>query len=478
MAAVENSVGNNNIKSDKTSSFQKPLWSDSEDEGDTEPVKKTEKSTTELEVQTQANTPKEKDDKSLLGSEFDSKWDRFPTSQEFKSLYGEEIWDQLQNSYNDLAKSVTDIATGDQEYIQPKKDKEKRTTCWDALDAKVGEGDTSTSTINSKDSQEPSEKKRMGRPPGIKNGDRSNKGPGRVQCHLCENKFDSLAQARAHLQVHSGVKPYKCSKCDYRSYSKFNVTNNHWSNKHGRKGQNEDVEALEVEKEKLRLFVLREAEKMLPITDKRPNEEANNDDKEEKIEKKRPKQDPSLKPERKNHKVSGQLNCNKCDKTFETMVLVRGHLQVHADIRPYKCSKCDYRSYSKNNVINNHYSNNHGRKANDDEVEADMDEKLNLKRFVIEESEKIYNQMMEDKKQVMEDKKQVMDDKKQEETKQGENNNNEKNETSNEELKKDEEESSNEQKSSDSNPATQEEENSKEEETIKSNDPTEKKESE
>merc|ERR1712226_140406 len=116
--------------------------------------------------------------------------------------------------------------------------------------------------------------------------------------------------------------------------------------------------------------------------------------------KKKPRQklDIGLKPERKNHKVTGQLICTHCDKAFETMVLVRGHLQVHADIKPYKCTKCDYKSYSKNNVINNHWSNNHGRKADDDDVEADMDEKLNLKRFVIEESEKIYNQMMEDKK--------------------------------------------------------------------------------
>merc|ERR1712223_1335610 len=33
---------------------------------------------------------------SLLGTTFDSKWDKFPTADEFRSLYGEEIWEQLQ----------------------------------------------------------------------------------------------------------------------------------------------------------------------------------------------------------------------------------------------------------------------------------------------------------------------------------------------------------------------------------------------
>merc|ERR1712223_1505987 len=284
----------------KLSNILKPLWTDSED-GDNDSDSKKKPA-----LEQNGHSGKQSSSDKSLTAEFDSKWDRFPTSDEFRNLYGEEIWEQLQSSYNDLAKSVIDVKASTEPY-RPKKEKEKRTTCWDALDVPIGNVDESSPNNDSKEVSEPTEKRRMGRPPGIKNGEgvTRNKGPGKFKCHQCENKFDTLAQARAHLQTHSGVKPFKCSQCDYRSYSKFNVTNNHWSNRHGRRGNDNEVEIDEVEREKIRQYLLREQEKLIQISEsdskpeKRENEETpkNEDKEEDTVEKKKPKLDMPVKPE-------------------------------------------------------------------------------------------------------------------------------------------------------------------------------------
>lgn len=329
----------------------------------------------------------------LLGNDFDSKWDHFPTSQEFKSLYGDEIWEQLQGSYNDLSKSIKEGVTKFQD--SPHEKKEKRLTCWDVLENNIDQDIGSPTAKKPRESQIPSEKEekrtgRVGRPPGKKNGEvRDNRAPGKIKCHLCENSFDSIAQARAHLLIHSGIKPFKCSKCEYRSYSRFNVTNNHWSNKHDRKGDVNDVDVDEPEKEKMKDFVIKESERMLSGVGK--DEEPRRKEKvEQQPEVIKEKAEYIAKPERKNKaKKDGPVKCHLCDKTFELIILAKGHLQVHSLIKPYKCSHCDYNSYSKNNVMNNHCSNHHGKKGTNDDVETDLNEKLNLKQFVIEESEKM-----------------------------------------------------------------------------------------
>lgn len=160
-------------------------------------------------------------------------------------------------------------------------------TCWDVLENDMEQPIEEPKVKRLKESPVPYQKERLtrvGRPPGRKNGQVSNRVPGRIQCHLCENTFDSTAQARAHLLIHSGIKPFKCTQCEYRSYSRFNVTNNHWSNKHDRKGDVNDVETNETEKENMKAFVLRESEKMSPTNGNEKDEEPKRKEKVENVE--------------------------------------------------------------------------------------------------------------------------------------------------------------------------------------------------
>jgi KRAB domain-containing zinc finger protein len=36
-------------------------------------------------------------------------------------------------------------------------------------------------------------------------------------CTICEKGFTSIFALNKHLNVHSGLKPFKCVDCDYRS---------------------------------------------------------------------------------------------------------------------------------------------------------------------------------------------------------------------------------------------------------------------
>jgi len=60
-------------------------------------------------------------------------------------------------------------------------------------------------------------------------------------CLYCDKKFPHTGQIRPHLRLHSGFRPYKCSQCDYRHWYKTQITNNHYLNMHGRKGDTTDV---------------------------------------------------------------------------------------------------------------------------------------------------------------------------------------------------------------------------------------------
>lgn len=280
MSAVETLPASTSLNTKRIADNTKPLWSDDED-SDNETDKKGVSVNTNTVSERKVSESKEKKE-SLLGPDFDSKWDHFPTSQEFKSIYGDAIWEQLEGNYNDLAKSLSDIT---KKPVEPEtnKEKETRTTCWDALDtpqesnviSPLGVGRPPSNPGVGRGNGRGRGRGRGsgrgrggGRPPGSgrKPGQTSStKISGSIKCHRCEKTFDAIVQARPHLTVHSGIKPYKCSQCDYRSYSKHNVTNVHWTNKHGRKGTNDDVVADEKEKEDMKEYVRVETEKMLEV---------------------------------------------------------------------------------------------------------------------------------------------------------------------------------------------------------------------
>lgn len=61
------------------------------------------------------------------------------------------------------------------------------------------------------------------------------------KCLHCEKTFLEMAHLRIHLRMHSGINPYKCQMCDFKSFNKATVMSNHFQNVHGRYGTNIDV---------------------------------------------------------------------------------------------------------------------------------------------------------------------------------------------------------------------------------------------
>lgn len=361
MSAVETLPANSKLPSKAIPDIRKPLWSDSE-ESDNESDKKDVpvKSEPDLERPKPESGAIKQKEESLLGPEFDSKWDRFPTSQEFKSIYGDAIWEQLQHNYNDLAKSLADI-TKKPEKVEDKKEKENRTTCWDALENKSdGKVDLPRGVGRPRESGEGSGRGRGGgRPPGRKPGETKNKVAGSLQCHHCDKSFDAIVQARPHLQVHSGIKPYKCSQCDYRSYSKHNVTNVHWSNKHGRKGTNDDVETDVTDKENLKSYVIKEAERMLDGKGSRKSDDAKEKGTADKVENKIETSGVNSKPDNSDSSKMSEKGSKETPPTKENDAKEENgqdedDMDISEDVLDSLCAESDLdSSESKNSKSNN-----------------------------------------------------------------------------------------------------------------------------
>jgi len=61
------------------------------------------------------------------------------------------------------------------------------------------------------------------------------------KCLHCDKSFMNMAHLRIHLRMHSGITPYKCQACEFKSHNKAAVMSNHFQNMHGRYGTNMDV---------------------------------------------------------------------------------------------------------------------------------------------------------------------------------------------------------------------------------------------
>ena len=53
------------------------------------------------------------------------------------------------------------------------------------------------------------------------------------------------------------------------------------------------------------------------------------------------------------------LACPYCDKQFKTRLDMRKHMIYHSNIKPHKCSMCNYESHKRGNV-GVHLKSNHG----------------------------------------------------------------------------------------------------------------------
>jgi len=313
-------------------SNRKSLWSD--DEGsDEDNDSETRKDMATKEVpptQPVIQKPKDKIVDTKFEQEFESLWDKFPEPDEFKSIYGIAIWERLSSAYTEFVQQIEAIDKR-QERLQ-----EKRTTCWDTISKPPQEEENKPAEEEpTPGTEEPAEAKRRGRPPnasltpeelekrrqaekerrenppppdeprvkrkytkradkekmlallekeGEEKGeqgpnntgykprslrtDAKNTGPRMLQCLHCDKRFESKGQARPHLEVHSGIKPYRCAACDYRSYSKHNVTDAHFTKKHGRKGTLSDVFTDQNDKQNLKALVIMESEQMLQKQEK------------------------------------------------------------------------------------------------------------------------------------------------------------------------------------------------------------------
>jgi len=98
--------------------------------------------------------------------------------------------------------------------------------------------------------------------------------------------------------------------------------------------------------------------------------------------------------------------CLYCDKKFPHAGQIRVHLRSHSDIRPYKCSLCNYRHWYKTPMLNSHFVNVHGRKGTAADVVTDIEEEKKLVAKMEEEAAEVReNQRLEQQGKPVKEKK-------------------------------------------------------------------------
>ena len=85
-----------------------------------------------------------------------------------------------------------------------------------------------------------------------------------LQCphKSCDKTFGNRTQAIRHLNVHSGIKPYKCALCEYVSYRETNVAT-HFEKSHGRKKTTNDMIVDVVERDRMLELARTEVSQMI-----------------------------------------------------------------------------------------------------------------------------------------------------------------------------------------------------------------------
>jgi hypothetical protein len=83
-----------------------------------------------------------------------------------------------------------------------------------------------------------------------------------ITCLYCDKSFDAKEIFKSHLETHSDINPYKCHPCEYASYKRSNVVQ-HCTQKHRRKGTDNDIIIDETKKEALSQWVDDEVDQIM-----------------------------------------------------------------------------------------------------------------------------------------------------------------------------------------------------------------------
>uniref|UniRef100_A0A146L4C6 Zinc finger protein 568 n=1 Tax=Lygus hesperus TaxID=30085 RepID=A0A146L4C6_LYGHE len=181
------------------------------------------------------------------------------------------------------------------------------------------------------------------------------KGPQGSMCDVCGKICQGPAHLRKHMEVHSGKKPYKCTKCDYRGTLKASLQS------HMRVHESCKFKCDQCDFKARRSYGLK-IHKRVNHTGERPyaceicdrkypdcgalNFHMRSRHTEDKIKQDQP---------------HWNYKCDTCGRKFVMEDRYNRHVAAHASDQPYQCYSCDFKTNSRNSIIR-HLSNRHGEK--------------------------------------------------------------------------------------------------------------------
>eukprot|EP00063_Salmo_salar_P069079 XP_014043914.1 PREDICTED: zinc finger protein ZFAT-like [Salmo salar] len=137
------------------------------------------------------------------------------------------------------------------------------------------------------------------------------------KCPYCDSYFmRNGADLQQHIWAHQGVKPFKCSLCDYASRSKSNLK------AHMSRHTTEKTHLCDMCGKKFKSKVTLKSHKLMHTEDGK------------------------------------QFKCTECDYSAAQKPLLVRHMEQHASFKPYRCGHCHY-SCNIAGPLKRHYSKKH-----------------------------------------------------------------------------------------------------------------------
>ncbi|XP_036791741.1 zinc finger protein ZFAT isoform X2 [Oncorhynchus mykiss] len=141
------------------------------------------------------------------------------------------------------------------------------------------------------------------------------------KCPYCDSYFmRNGADLQQHIWAHQGVKPFKCSLCDYASRSKSNLK------AHMSRHTTEKTHLCDMCGKKFKSKVTLKSHKLMHTEDGK------------------------------------QFQCTECDYSAAQKPLLVRHMEQHASFKPYRCGHCHY-SCNIAGPLKRHYSKKHPNQA-------------------------------------------------------------------------------------------------------------------
>uniref|UniRef100_UPI003AB012D7 zinc finger protein ZFAT n=1 Tax=Centroberyx gerrardi TaxID=166262 RepID=UPI003AB012D7 len=137
------------------------------------------------------------------------------------------------------------------------------------------------------------------------------------KCPYCDSYFlKNSSDLQQHIWAHQGLKPYRCSVCDYAGRSKSNLKTH--MNRHST-----------------------ERSHLCDLCGKKFKSKV------------------TLKSHRLSHTAEGkQFHCSECDYTSVSKPALLRHMEQHAEFKPFRCAHCHY-SCNIAGPLKRHYSKKH-----------------------------------------------------------------------------------------------------------------------